>query len=135
MDWSNVFKHPVNLSWMNIVYIQKKIGFYSCSNIQTKSNFDFVIRKLCPGQLDYPHQNGRPEKKQFEQRRIYSPSKFCIIITILLSGDVHINPDPIKYPCTNCKKGIRSNQRAIQCDFCVWRMDPHEMYNHIFATV
>jgi hypothetical protein len=24
----------------------------------------------------------------------------------------------IKYPCTNCKKGARSNQRAIQCDFC-----------------
>ena len=29
-----------------------------------------------------------------------------------------MNPCPIKYPCTNCKKGIRSNQRAIQCDFC-----------------
>jgi hypothetical protein len=29
-----------------------------------------------------------------------------------------MNPGPIKYPCTNCKKGVRSNQRAIQCDFC-----------------
>ena len=29
-----------------------------------------------------------------------------------------MNPGPIKYPSTNCKKGVRSNQRAIQCDFC-----------------
>jgi hypothetical protein len=37
---------------------------------------------------------------------------------IQFRGDVHMNPGPIKYPCTNCKKGVRSNQRAIQCDFC-----------------
>ena len=60
----------------------------------------------------------RPKKKQLEQRKVNSPSKFCFICTILLSGDVHMNPGPIKYPCTNCKKGVRSNQRAIQCDFC-----------------
>jgi hypothetical protein len=91
-----------NWTWENL-------GCYACSNIQTKSNFDFGISKWCSGQLDYSHQNGRPEKKQFEQRKINSPSTCCIIITILLSDDVHINPGPIKYPCTNCKKGKRSN--------------------------
>ena len=29
-----------------------------------------------------------------------------------------MNPGPHKYPCTNCKEGVRSNQRAIQCDLC-----------------
>jgi hypothetical protein len=53
----------------------ENLGCYACSNIQTKSNFDFVIRKLCPGQLDYSHQNGQPEEKQFEQRKINSPLK------------------------------------------------------------
>jgi hypothetical protein len=50
-----------------------------------KSNLDFAIFKLCPGQLDYSNQNGRPKKKQLEQRKVNSPSKFCFICTILLS--------------------------------------------------
>jgi len=42
----------------------ENLGFYACSSIRAKSNFDFAIFKLCPGQLDYSNQNGRPKKKQ-----------------------------------------------------------------------
>jgi hypothetical protein len=129
------FQTPSNFELDEHCVCPENLGCYACSNIQTKSNFDFGISKWCSGQLDYSHQNGRPEKKQFEQRKINSPSTCCIIITILLSDDVHINPGPIKYPCTNCKKGKRSNQRAIQCDFCdEWTHMRCIMYNHIFAT-
>ena len=112
------FQTPSNFELDEHYLYPENLGLYACSSIQTKSNFDFAIFKLCPGQLDYSNQNGRPKKKQLEQRKVNSPSKFCFICTILLSGDVHMNPGPIKYPCTNCKKGVRSNQRAIRCDFC-----------------
>ena len=99
------FQTPSNFELHEHYIYPVNLGFYACSSIQTKSNFDFAIFKLCPGQLDYSNQNGRPKKKQLEQRKVNSPSKFCFICTILLSGDVHMNPGPIKYPCTNCKKG------------------------------
>ena len=35
-----------------------------------------------------------------------------------MSGDVHYNPGPIRYPCTKCKQPVKSNQKALQCDFC-----------------
>ncbi|KAK3087255.1 hypothetical protein FSP39_003689 [Pinctada imbricata] len=37
---------------------------------------------------------------------------------ILLCGDVAQNPGPFKYPCTICRKPSKSNQQALQCDFC-----------------
>ena len=37
---------------------------------------------------------------------------------ILFSGDVEINPGPIKYPCGECSAPVKSNQYGIQCDVC-----------------
>jgi len=68
------FQTPSNFKLDEHYVYPENFGFYASSNIQTKSNFDFVIRILCPGQLDYSNQNGRPEKKQFEQRKVNSPS-------------------------------------------------------------
>ncbi len=39
----------------------------------------------------------------------------CLVI---LSGDVALNPGPVKDPCAVCQKGCRQNQKAIQCDLC-----------------
>ncbi|XP_063436638.1 uncharacterized protein LOC134718077 [Mytilus trossulus] len=93
------------------------LGFYACSQTSRENELDFVIQIFCPSQLDYS-QHGRPEKISLEHRKIKSSSKFCFILTILLCGDIHINPGPIKHPCTDCKKSVRSNQKAVQCDFC-----------------
>ncbi|CAG2205039.1 unnamed protein product [Mytilus edulis] len=93
------------------------LGFYACSQTSRENELDFVIQIFCPSQLDYS-QHGRPEKISLEHRKIKSSSKFCFILTILLCGDIHINPGPIKHPCTDCKKSVRSNQKAFQCDFC-----------------
>lgn len=41
-----------------------------------------------------------------------------ILSLLLLSGDININPGTCKYPCGICSKPVKSNQRAIQCDFC-----------------
>ena len=36
------------------------------------------------------------------------------VYLLYLSGDLDINPGPVKDPCRICTKGCRSNQRAIQ---------------------
>ena len=30
-------------------------------------------------------------------------TKYCFILYIMMSGDVHYNHGPIRYPCTKCK--------------------------------
>ena len=37
---------------------------------------------------------------------------------LLLAGDVEVNPGHVRYPCTMCKKAVKSNQRGILCDRC-----------------
>jgi hypothetical protein len=54
--------------------------------------FDYTIQKLCSGLLDTSNQNGRPEKIITGNRKIVNPSTYCLILSILLSGDIHINP-------------------------------------------
>ena len=74
------FQTPSNFELGEHYIYPENLGFYACSSIQTKSNFDFAIFKLCPGQLDYSNQNGRPKKKQLEQRKVNSPSNFVLFV-------------------------------------------------------
>ena len=37
---------------------------------------------------------------------------------IILSGDVSLNPGPVRHPCSSCLKPVAKNHRAIQCDNC-----------------
>ena len=42
-----------------------------------------------------------------------------VLYLILAStGDVEMNPGPIKFPFTMCSKPVKRNQRGIQCDSC-----------------
>ena len=38
--------------------------------------------------------------------------------SLLLSGDINMNPGPPKYPCGICKKGVKGKKDAICCDGC-----------------
>jgi len=40
---------------------------------------------------------------------------YCLL---LLSGDVALNPGPVKFPCVVCHFPVRSNQCALLCDEC-----------------
>ena len=35
-----------------------------------------------------------------------------------MGGDVNPNPGPVKYPCAECQKPVKSNQKAVLCDVC-----------------
>ena len=37
---------------------------------------------------------------------------------LFLSGDVHINPGPVQFPCGTCKRSVNRNHRAVMCDAC-----------------
>ena len=45
-----------------------------------------------------------------------------LLSLLLLSGNIESNPGPqYKYPCGECTRPVKSNQRGIQCDLCdVW---------------
>ena len=40
------------------------------------------------------------------------------LLVIVLSGDIELNPSPIKYPCITCQRPVASNQRALGCESC-----------------
>ena len=41
-----------------------------------------------------------------------------LLCLMLSAGDIQPNPGPSKYPCIECNKPVRNNQRGIQCDTC-----------------
>ena len=62
-------------------------------------------RQLCHDYIKW--QNGNFET---------SNKTLSLLNLILLSGDIHQNPGPIKYPCAICNKPVAKNQHALQCD-------------------
>ena len=68
-------------------------------------------------------------RKQFFKSRLcmYSNPSCCItyqlqndssVFRILLSGDMSLNPGPVRWPCSVCGKAVAINHRAIQFDIC-----------------
>ena len=39
-------------------------------------------------------------------------SKFTFL-SLIFSGDISLNPGPVKYPCGSCEKPVKSNQHGI----------------------
>ena len=48
----------------------------------------------------------------------FSSHKYFAIMQILLSGDVCLNPGPVRHPCSTCFKPVAKNHRALLCDSC-----------------
>jgi hypothetical protein len=104
-----------------ISYVKpENLGFYASSTINKESKYDFTIEKLYPSALvnSITTQNGRPlkTKTKLVQGKIKNSTNYCFILYVLLSGEVHYNPEPIKYSCTYCKKPTKCNQKALQCE-------------------
>ena len=98
------------------------LGFYACLVTTNVGSFNFVIEKLfssAPLKVN-SIQNGRPILTTIQTSTIdmKNTTKYCFILYIMMSGYVHYNPGPIRYPCTKFKKPVKINQKALQCDFC-----------------
>ena len=44
---------------------------------------------------------------------------YLFLITLILSGDISLNPGPVKNPCSVCFGPVAKNHRAVSCDNCV----------------
>ena len=43
------------------------------------------------------------------------------LLLLLLCGDIHTNPGPVRYPCGICRRPVAKNHRALMCQDCdVW---------------
>ena len=42
------------------------------------------------------------------------------MIILALSGDISLNPGPVKNPCGLCSKSVASNHRAVLCEVCYY---------------
>ena len=49
-----------------------------------------------------------------------NPSRTSIQILLLVSGQVSPNPGPVRFPCKVCDKPVKSNQKGLQCDSCMF---------------
>ena len=97
----------------------ENLGFYACLVTTNVGSFNFAIEKLFSSLKVNSIQNGRPITTiQTSTIEMKNTTKYCFILYIMMSGDVHYNPGPIRYPCTKCKQPVKSNQKALQCDFC-----------------
>jgi hypothetical protein len=92
------------------------LGYYSSRHLHLLPKCDYVLKALCP----YPA--GSVKMADHKQKNKDAISKNYLhnglIIIILMSGAIAINPGPIKCPCGQCGKSVRSNQRVIQCEEC-----------------
>lgn len=90
-------------------------GFYATRSFQTYLHKELLIDLL------HPRVEIKPTRHKYYQNKhitnVNYTTVICIIL-LLLSGDVSLNPGPVKFPCGTCEKGVRRNQRAIQCDDC-----------------
>jgi len=70
--------------------------------------------------LDIIASTRRPSHLIFSHLSHPSGTKLITICTILLSGDIELNPGPrqYKHPCGVCSKPVKSNQKGIQCEVC-----------------
>ena len=46
------------------------------------------------------------------------PKKLFAFISVILAGDIHCNPGPVRFPCGVCKKPVATNHRALECEGC-----------------
>jgi hypothetical protein len=88
----------------------ENLGFYACLVTTNVGSFNFVIEKLfssVPLKVN-SIQNGRLITTTIQTSTIdmKNTTKYCFILYIMMSGDVHYNPGPIRYPCTKCKKNL-----------------------------
>ena len=84
--------------------ISNNFWFDSCPKLLTVD----IVEKLKTSVTSY---SGTIPSKPKSFRTIFQ-------LLVLLSGDVHLHPGPVKYPCAICSRPVASNHRALQCDRC-----------------
>ncbi|XP_060579019.1 uncharacterized protein LOC132735993 [Ruditapes philippinarum] len=107
--------HATSSRFENQFAINQRKLDYSCTGAeQLKCNWTFQgFQTNALHQLFY--------HTQYTRRNLAIPIdfRFCVkILIIQLSGDIALNPGPIKFPCGGCYRPVASNHRAVYCEAC-----------------
>ena len=77
--------------------------------------------------------------KKTHCRPVSHPHSTCLILLLILCGDVQTNPGPRppKYPCGVCSRAFRNGQAGIQCDNCDswWHTQCIQMCTQAYAAL
>lgn len=87
-----------------------KANIFYAGKLSSTPNFDSRSKRL--------KSKPTPLSSSFKSWFLLFKQARVAMYLLYLSGDLEINPGPVKDPCRICTKGCRSNQRAIQCDSC-----------------
>ena len=52
----------------------------------------------------------------YKHRSNKTATTFTVLLCIILSGDIQLNPGPFK--CNSCKKSLKSNSLSLSCNDC-----------------
>jgi hypothetical protein len=101
---------PQYLGCNTVFDMRLRVIFLRRKTVSLQSN---IVHKLFPTvRANSTNQYGRPTTTIIH-RKVENPSQYFLILTILLSGDIHYNPGPVKHPYTDCNKPVKSNQKAV----------------------
>ena len=105
------------------VYLRcDKAGFQISNSIiwDVKNSSDLRVSSFHVFLKSRPMHHGMPNKNLSCRS---TPFQMNLVMIILLSGDVQLNPGPPtrtpKYPCGVCSKNANSSQKAMECEDCL----------------
>jgi hypothetical protein len=116
MLFNRIIDYPAKLELRTLSCMIEDLGFYA-NNINSTLYDDFVLEKFTPQK-----QTSKVGSKRHHTNTKYHNNYYlhAICLQLLLSGDISVNPGPVKNPCSACQKPVRKNQRAILCDDCCY---------------
>jgi hypothetical protein len=103
MLFNRIIDYPAKLELRTLSCMIEDLGFYA-NNINSTLYDDFVLEKFTPQ---------KQTSKVGSKRHHNNYYLHAICLQLLLSGDISVNPGPVKNPCSACQKPGRKNQRAI----------------------
>ena len=110
-----------------IVYVLGTSGYLSISVLDDRNRQEtakecfywekFVLHPICK---QGPVRSSGKGKSFLSCRALHSTNgrDWFNIQRLVLSGDIHLNPGPTKFPCKDCGKSVRKNQNAVLCSVC-----------------
>jgi hypothetical protein len=109
MLFNRIIDYPAKLELRTLSCMIEDLGFYA-NNINSTLYDDFVLKKFTPQK-----QTSKVGSKRHHTNTKYHNNYYlhAICLQLLLSGDISVNPGPVKNPCSACQKPGRKNQRAI----------------------
>jgi hypothetical protein len=131
MLFNRIIDYPAKLELRTLSCMIEDLGFYA-NNINSTLYDDFVLEKFTP----------QKQTSKVGSKRHHTNTKYhnyylhAICLQLLLSGDISVNPGPVKNPCSACQKPVRKNQRAILSPrFLCRRTTEESRTRQFYATI